>query len=298
MQHYFGSKIGIFLEKNYLCSAHLYKYMYMTKIKMISSLAIAAATLLIACGNGKTTNNSEETTTEQTQTAARQYDFRIVAQHAHSTESYTQGLEYVDGVMWEGTGHEGKSHLQRIDLTTGKCDIVASLPKSDFGEGITHFDDRIYQLTWLSEKAYVYDLKGNVIKTLPYRGEGWGITTDGTRLFMSDGTSTIRIVNAETFATEGIINVIFDDMPIDLINEMEWIEGSIWANIYTADFIVEINPTTGAVIGYVDLSPLRALLKKNPEAEVLNGIAYNAETKHLYVTGKDWNTLFEIEILK
>ena len=270
----------------------------MTKIKMISSLAIAAATLLIACGNGKTTNNSEETTTENTQTAAKQYDFRIVAQHAHSTESYTQGLEYVDGVMWEGTGHEGKSHLQRIDLTTGKCDILASLPKSDFGEGITHFGDRIYQLTWLSEKAYVYDLKGNVIKTIPYRGEGWGITTDGTRLFMSDGTSTIRIVNAETFATEGIINVIFDDMPIDLINEMEWVEDSIWANIYTADFIVEIDPSTGAVIGYVDLSPLRALLKKNPEAEVLNGIAYNAETKHLYVTGKDWNTLFEIEILK
>jgi glutamine cyclotransferase len=249
-------------------------------------------------GNKNSENETSDTTTTERSVAAQEYDFRIVAQHAHSADSYTQGLEYVDGVMWEGTGHEGMSHLQRIDLATGKCDVVASLPKSDFGEGITHFGDRIYQLTWLSERAYVYDLNGKIIKTIPYEGEGWGITTDGTRLFMSDGTPVIRTINPETFATEGAISVMFNNMPLDLVNELEWAEGRIWANIYLSDAIVEIDPATGIVMGYVDLSPLRAMLKENPEAEALNGIAYNPATKHFYVTGKDWNTLFEIEIIK
>ena len=269
----------------------------MTKIKMISSLAIVA--LLMACGNNPSTTTGEENNTIVSKSVtAKEYDFRIVAEYAHSAESYTQGLEYVDGVMWEGTGREGKSHLQRINLATGKCDIVASLPKSDFGEGITHFGERIYQLTWLSEKAFVYDLKGNIIKTIPYEGEGWGITTDGTRLFMSNGTPVIRTINPETFATEGAISVMFNGMPLDFVNELEWIEGKIWANVYLTDFIVEIDPANGNVVGFVDLSPLRALLKNNPEAEALNGIAYNAETKYLYVTGKDWTRLFEIEIIK
>ena len=115
---------------------------------------------------------------------------------------------------------------------------------------------------------------------------------------MSDGSAAIRIVNEETFATEGIINVTLDGMSLDLINELEWVDGSIWANIYLADLIVEIDPKSGDVLGYIALSPLRTLLKDNPEAEALNGIAYNAENEHLYVTGKDWNTLFEIEIYK
>ena len=271
----------------------------MTKLKMISAFAVATATLLLSCGNGTTKSDKDETTTtEQTSVTAQQYDFRIVVKHPHSTESYTQGLEYVDGVMWEGTGREGKSRLQRIDLTTGKCDIVAELPKSEFGEGITHFGDRIYQLTWLNEKAYVYDLKGNILKTIPYKGEGWGLATDGTRLFFSDGTSVVRIVNPETLETEGVISVTLNGMMLDLVNEMEWIEGKLWANIYLTDIIVEIDTATGKVTGFVDLEPLRDLLKNNPQAEALNGIAYNAETKHFYVTGKDWNTLFELEIIK
>ena len=279
----------------------IYKYMYMTTIKMFTTLAIAAATLLASCGG---TNNKSDNTTETNEgtkpsiTVAIQYDYRVASKHPHSTTSYTQGLEYVDGVMWEGTGREGMSHLQRIDLTTGKCDIVASLPKSEFGEGITHHKGRIYQLTWEQERAHVYDLSGKEIKCIQYKGEGWGITSDGERLYMSDGSAAIRIVNEETFATEGIINVTLDGMSLDLINELEWVDGSIWANIYLADLIVEIDPKSGDVLGYIDLSPLRTLLKDNPEAEALNGIAYNAENEHLYVTGKDWNTLFEIEIYK
>lgn len=273
----------------------------MTTIKMITTLTIAAATLLASCGATSTKSNDKASTAEVLEpatTIAIQYDFRIVNKYPHSTTSYTQGLQYVDGVMWEGTGREGKSHLQQIDLNTGTCDIVATLPKSEFGEGITHHKERIYQLTWEHERAHVYDISGKEIKSIRYKGEGWGITSDGERLYMSDGTAAIRIVNEETFATEGIINVTFDGMSLDLINELEWVNGSIWANIYLADIIVEINPKSGEVLGYIDLSPLRAMLKANPEAEALNGIAYNAESGHLYVTGKDWNALFEIEIYK
>ena len=145
--------------------------MYMTTIKMFTTLAIAAATLLASCGgasnkSGNTTETNEGT--KPSTTVAIQYDYSVASKHPHSTTSYTQGLEYVDGVMWEGTGREGRSFLQRIDLKTGAVDVVASLPEDEFGEGITHFGNHIYQLTWLSEKAYVYDLKGNKIKTIPY----------------------------------------------------------------------------------------------------------------------------------
>lgn len=272
--------------------------MYMTTTKMIASLSVAIATLLMACGGGGKQNSSNEQQSQEISVAATQYDFRIVQQHKHASTSYTQGLQYVEGIMWEGTGREGMSHLQRIDLATGECDIVASLPKNEFGEGITHHNGRIYQLTWEEEIAHVYDTQGNELKTIPYKGEGWGITSDGQRLYMSDGSAAIRIVNEDNFATEGVINVTFNNMTLDLINELEWIEGSIWANIYLTDLIVEIDPKNGKVVGYVDLEPLRSLLRNNPEAEALNGIAYNPTTKHLYVTGKDWNTLFEIEIYK
>ena len=274
----------------------------MTMIKQITTLAITAAALLMSCGMSNkqqaTSDTTPSTVSQSKNVVAAQYDFRVADTHPHSATSYTQGLQYVDGVMWEGTGREGKSHLQRIDLTTGKCDIVASLPKTEFGEGITHHNDRIYQLTWTEEKAYVYDRNGNKIKTIPYHGEGWGITSNGEQLYMSDGSASIRKVNPDTFATEGIINVTLNNMTLDLINELEWIDGSIWANIYLSDIIVEIEPKSGCVVGYVDLSPLRTLLKNNPEAEALNGIAYNPATRNLYVTGKDWNTLFEIEIYK
>lgn len=272
--------------------------MYMTTTKMIASLSIAITTLLMACGGGGKQSTTNEEPAKEVSMVATQYDFRIVQQHKHASTSYTQGLQYVEGIMWEGTGREGMSHLQRIDLATGECDIVASLPKNEFGEGITHHNGRIYQLTWEEEIAHVYDAQGNELKTIPYKGEGWGITSDGQHLYMSDGSAAIRIVNEDNFATEGVINVTFNNMTLDLINELEWIDGSIWANIYLTDLIVEIDPKSGKVMGYVDLEPLRTLLKSNPEAEALNGIAYNQTTKHLYVTGKDWNTLFEIEIYK
>ena len=162
---------------------------------------------LVACGGTRSKSTAaeqkerQEERQEEKRVCAVQYDYRVVAEYPHAVASYTQGLQYVDGVMWEGTGQERRSHLQRIDLNTGKVDIVASLPDSEFGEGITHYKERIYQLTWLSRVAHVYDREGKELKTIKYRGEGWGITTDGQELYLSDGTSTIRRVDPETFDT-------------------------------------------------------------------------------------------------
>ena len=270
-------------------------------MKRFSTIALAMLLLVVGCaGQAKSSDkgNTKPHREAPKVTFAELYDYRIVAEYPHSEHSYTQGLQYVDGVMWEGTGQEGRSHLQRISLTTGKVDIVASLPNNEFGEGITLYKERIYQLTWLSRKAYIYDLEGKHLRTVTYEGEGWGITTDGERLYMSDGTATIRLVNPETLATEGSICVMYNGEPLGNINELEWGEGYIWANVYLTDSIVKINPETGIVEGYVDLPALRALLKNNPEAEAFNGIAYNADNHHFYVTGKDWNRLFEIEIIE
>lgn len=264
-------------------------------------MALAALLLMVGCAGGtKSTEKLKEAKQAYSPkiTFAELYDYRIVADYPHSSHSYTQGLQYVDGVMWEGTGQEGRSHLQRISLATGKVDIVASLPNSEFGEGITLFKEHIYQLTWLSRKAHVYNLEGKHLRTISYEGEGWGITTDGERLYMSDGTATIRLVNPETLDTEGSICVMYNGSPLSNINELEWAEGYIWANVYLSESIVKINPETGIVEGYVDLPALRARLKNNPEAEAFNGVAYNKENGHFYVTGKDWNKLFEIEIIE
>ena len=141
-------------------------------------------------------------------------------------------------------------------------------------------------------------MAGKLLDKRKYRGEGWGLTNDGESLYLSDGTSTIRRINPETFATEESICVTFDGEPLNYINELEWIEGHIWANVYLSSAIVDIDPATGATVGYIDLSELRFRLENNPEAEVLNGIAYNPENGHLYVTGKDWNRIFEIEVMR
>ena len=255
--------------------------------------------LLVACGGVKSkASEAEQQPSEQSVTYAQLYDYRVVAEYPHSKDSYTQGLEWYEGQMWEGTGQEGESFLQKIDLQTGKVERIAALKPREFGEGITHFQGKIYQLTWTSHKAYIYDLEGKLQSTVNFRGEGWGITTDGERLFLSDGTSTIREIDPETFATKRSILVSYNGQPLDYINEMEWIDGKIWANIYLTSAIVEIDPATGIVTGYLDMPDLRSRLKDNPEAEAFNGIAYNPDNGHLYVTGKDWNKIFEIEIIR
>ena len=226
------------------------------------------------------------------------YTYNIKAVYPHDTNSYTQGLQFVDGVLWEGTGEWGKSVLQKVDLQSGRAEVLATLPKSEFGEGITVLGDKVYQLTWTNNKVHVYDLQGNHLKDMRYVGEGWGLTSDGESLYMSNGTTDIYKLNPETFKREGKITVTMRGEAVNFINELEWIDGKIWANVYTTDYVVIINPQTGIVEGLIDLTGLLKQEDITERTDVLNGIAYDAEGKRIFVTGKLWNKLFEIEINK
>lgn len=226
------------------------------------------------------------------------YTYNIKAVYPHDTNSYTQGLQFVDGVLWEGTGEWGKSALQKVDLKSGRAEVLATLPKSEFGEGITVLGDKVYQLTWTNNKVHVYDLQGNHLKDMRYVGEGWGLTTDGESLYMSNGTTDIYKMNPETFKREGKITVTMRGEAVNFINELEWIDGKIWANVYTTDYVVIINPQTGIVEGLIDFTGLLKPEDVTERTDVLNGIAYDAEGKRIFVTGKLWNKLFEIEINK
>ena len=253
------------------------------------------ASICIGCGSS---SNSRQPHTP-TPTKPKLYTYEIVASYPHLTTSYTQGLQYTDGQMWEGTGQYGSSRLQRIDLTTGKADIFAELGEEDFGEGITLLGDNIYQLTWTSNKAYVYNRhNGRRIKIFRYSGEGWGLTTDGTNLYMTDGSARLSTIDPETFKRIFAVTVTYEGSPVQLLNELEWIEGKIWANIYTTDKIVIIDPKTGVVEGVVDLMGILPDSEYTSSTDVLNGIAYDNVDKRIFVTGKNWSKLFEIKIIE
>ena len=229
-----------------------------------------------------------------------QYTYRVVNVYPHPTDAYTQGLQFADGLLWEGTGQNGESRITKTDLATGRTTEIARLPKSDFGEGITLLGGRIYQLTWLSNKAYQYDAAtGRELDTFRYAGEGWGLTTDGTQLYMSDGTERIRTLDPETFKRQGPgIAVTCRGQAVTLLNELEWIDGRIWANVYTTNLILIIDPATGVTEGIIDLTGLLPAEDRRPGTDVLNGIACDPATGRIFVTGKNWPKLFEIEILR
>ncbi len=226
------------------------------------------------------------------------YTFSVKNVYPHSTASYTQGLQYVDGVLWEGTGEWGESRLQKVDLESGKVEVLKELPRSEFGEGITVLGDRVYQLTWTNGIAYEYNLQGELLKNHRYSGEGWGLTTDGEKLYMSNGTPDIYKIDPATFKREGKITVTMRGEVVDYINELEWIDGKIWANVYTTDYIIIINPQSGVVEGVVDCSNLLPMEDVGDDTDVLNGIAYDKEGKRIFLTGKRWSKLFEVDIVK
>lgn len=267
------------------------------------STLLLAALLAAACagpasrGGRATTKSTPEAAPAATEPV--EYTYRVKAAYPHSTDSYTQGLQYADGVLWEGTGLCGESVVQRLDIETGKTEVLFRLPDSEFGEGIALLGDKLYQLTWHSNTAHLYDLtRRTKIRDFRYAGEGWGLTTDGKRLYMSDGSASIRTRDPETFRHETTITVTYKGEPVPYLNELEWIEGKIWANVYTTDRIVIIDPASGVVEGVVDLSGLLPEEEVTPSTDVLNGIAYDPVAKRIFVTGKNWSKLFEIEIIR
>ncbi len=229
----------------------------------------------------------------------RYYGYTVVKSYPHSVESYTQGLQYVDGHLLEGTGQNGRSVVQEVDLETGRTRVIARLKHSEFGEGITLLGDEIFQLTWMSNTAHIYDAQsGRELRTVRYPGEGWGLTSDGEKLYMSNGSANIYRIDPATFRRERSITVTCKGEPVELLNELEWIGGKIWANIYTTDWIAIIDPSTGVVEGLIDLTGLLPDNERTPSTDVLNGIACDTETGRIFVTGKNWSRLYEIEIFE
>ncbi|MCL4265274.1 MAG: glutaminyl-peptide cyclotransferase [Anaerolineae bacterium] len=226
------------------------------------------------------------------------YTYQIVNQYPHDPEAFTQGLVWMDGEFYEGTGLRGKSSLRRVDPATGEVEQVISLPDNYFGEGIVLWDDQIIQITWQENTALVYERETfEQIGEFSYDTEGWGITHDGRQLIMSDGTNTLYFRDPTTFAVTGQVPVLEGETPITRLNELEYIDGEVWANIWQTDRIARINPETGQVTGWLDLTGLRPPETLADSNAVLNGIAYDAENGRLFVTGKLWPVLYEIEVV-
>jgi glutamine cyclotransferase len=234
------------------------------------------------------------------------YRYKVVKTYPHDRRSFTQGLVYEDGFLYEGTGLYGQSAIYQRDLQTGKTVKTLRLPDKYFGEGITLFGDKLIQLTWQSNVGFVYQKDTfTPLGEFKYPGEGWGLTQDGKRLILSDGTATLRFLDPNTYAETGRIEVRDQGRPVQYLNELEFIpaaplrvgDGSVYANIWRTDRIAIIDPTSGRVTGWIDLSGLYAPPNDDQNDYVLNGIAYLPKTQHLLVTGKLWPRLYEIELI-
>ncbi len=257
-------------------------------------MTLVATAAVVACGSQAKKSVSLPQVVQPVE-----YSYKVKNIYPHSTNSYTQGLQYVDGVMWEGTGEYGHSEINTYALGDEKPQTKLKLPRNEFGEGITLLGDKLYQLTWESNVCHVYDVAtGKKLRDFRYAGEGWGLTSDGEKLYMSNGTANIYKLNPETFSREGTITVTLRGESIRFINELEWIDGKIWANVYTTDRVLIIDPKTGVAEGMIDFTGLLQSEDIKGDTDVLNGIAYDAATKRIFVTGKRWNKLFEVEIVK
>ena len=226
------------------------------------------------------------------------WGYQVVRSYPHDRAAFTQGLIFRDGVFYEGTGLNGQSGIRKVKIETGEVLQAKPLSSEYFGEGITEWKGQIVQITWRSEVGFVYDMRTfEQTKRWTYTGEGWGLTHDDARLIMSDGSSDIRFIDPATFKETGRITVRDANGPVDRLNELEYIKGEIFANVWTTDRIVRISPKDGRVTGWIDLSGLLPPAERRSEA-VLNGIAYDAAGDRLFVTGKLWPRVFEIKLVK
>jgi glutaminyl-peptide cyclotransferase len=224
------------------------------------------------------------------------YGYEVINSFPHDREAFTQGLIFRDGFLFESTGGLGRSSLRKIRLETGEVLQRRVVERQYFAEGLTDWNGRLLQLTWTSNVGFVYDLTSfNLTSTFGYRGEGWGLTHDSTRLIMSDGTPTLRFLDPATFKETGRVTVRDGGDAVDELNELEVVKGSIFANVWHSDRIAMIAPESGMVTGWIDLAGLMRGRQPNGE-DVLNGIAYDAQRDRLFVTGKLWPRLFEIRI--
>jgi len=258
----------------------------------------------VSCSNNNSNNSSSSTGTGFNESAPPIINYTVLNTHPHDTTFFTEGLEFSGGKLFESSGGSKEetphpSAFGIVDLKTGKVDKKVQLDNSTyFGEGITIFKGKIYQLTWQNHKGFIYDVQTfKKIKEFDYTGEGWSLTHDSSRLIMSDGSSILRFLDPETLKVVTQINVMDNNGPVSNINELEYIDGAIYANVWQTDNIIKIDPSTGRVIGKINLDSLvKQIRNQDATADFLNGIAYNPDTKSLYVTGKLWPLVFEIRL--
>jgi glutamine cyclotransferase len=221
----------------------------------------------------------------------------VVNQWPHDTSAFTQGLIFHAGTLYESTGGEGRSSLRQVELETGQVLRKVEVPRPYFAEGLTLLKGRLFQLTWLSQKGFIYDLESlRPLGEFSYTGEGWGLTNDGSSLIMSDGTHQLRFLDPDDFIVRRTISVYDGSRPLRELNELEYIKGELYANIWHDDRIARIDPQSGKLLGWIDLRGLLAPSERRDPEAVLNGIAYDAAQDRLFVTGKLWPKLFEIRL--
>jgi glutamine cyclotransferase len=229
-----------------------------------------------------------------------EYTFKIVRTFPHDPNAFTQGLAYRGGFLYEGTGIKGRSSLRKVRLETGEVAQRVDLPPEFFGEGITLLKNEVVEITWQSQTGFVYNLSDfRLLRQFSYPGEGWGLTTNGKgdEIFMSDGTSEIRVLDSGTLAEKRRLTVRDGETPIDQLNELEFVDGEIFANVWQTDRIARISPQSGRVVGWIDLKGLLSPIYRLEPGAVLNGIAYDSTRKRLFVTGKLWPSVFEIQLV-
>ncbi len=229
---------------------------------------------------------------------AREQGYKVVNVYPHDASAFTQGLEYRGGFLYEGTGLEGKSSLRKVDLKTGRVLQETRLPAGYFGEGITVLNGKIAQLTWQSQAGFVYDQSTlQRVRSFQYPGEGWGLANDGKQIYMSDGTAEIRRWDGVTLIEKSRLTVKDGGSPVLYLNELEWVRGELWANVWQTDRVARISPVDGRVLGWINLAGLLANEDRMRGVDVLNGIAYDALGDRVFVTGKLWPKLFEIRLV-
>jgi glutamine cyclotransferase len=265
----------------------------------------------VSAADGQSTNTVAAPPTPATTNAApaepAYYGYQVVNTFPHDRRAFTQGLLFHDGKLLESTGQYTQSSLREVDLASGEVLRKWAVPGQYFAEGLALLDGKLYQLTWKEEKAFVYDLNGDPKSfhkngEFSYKGEGWGLTTDGHWLIMSDGSDTLRFINPATFAVDHAIHVLKGGTPLERLNELEYVKGEIFANIWQTDWVARLDPASGRVAGMIDFSFLLPdadrTARTDAPTDVLNGIAYDPAGDRLFVTGKNWPKLFEVRLKK
>jgi glutaminyl-peptide cyclotransferase len=277
------------------CNYNLQMFTHRTLARVL----VVVPTFVIACGGDKPAPAvaAADKTSPAIATGTPTFLAQVVHRYPHDATAFTEGFEWDDGVLYEGTGIVGQSGVRRTDLTTGAMLKYVELPPPHFGEGVTVFHGTLYELTWKEGIGFKYDAKTFAPRgRFTYTGEGWGLTHDARSLIMSDGSSVLRFLDPVTLRVERTLAVTADGMSVPRLNELEPIHGELWANLWQSSNIARIDPATGKVIAWVDLSPLTSQIAAGDTIDVANGIAYDSATDRIFVTGKLWPSVYEIRV--